>query len=796
MLDVTTNLREPLAQSLREVGEVCVSTCAHCGQRTAGRGRFCCLGCKAVYGLLHRRGLAERFYELRGAEGLPATAITDGRFDWLQVARSSGGNVLSATIRGIHCGACVWLIESLYKEHGGKAGLYLAPGSGSVRVRLTPGFDVEGWFRDIERFGYSTGPAVAGSGDERASDLLVRTGICVALSMNVMLLSAARYVGLDSHSGLGTLFHDVGFAMCVAATVIGGSVFMKPAWEAIRRRTPTLDIPIALGLALAFGSTSWGYFSHGQGAFYSDTVTVFVTLMVLGRYLQERVLSSNRRRVQADLSAGSLLVRRVESTGPRLVRADTLTEGDTLLLGAGDLCPVRARAESGATINMEWINGESEPARIEAGSEIPAGGFVANGRATLAVALERLEASTLAELLRSPLRGDNLSEQGSASPYRGFIPLWILFVVTAGAAGAVGHGALYGTARGLEVLTSILVATCPCAIGLALPIAHDWALLQLRQQGVFVRTARFLEALLSVQTIAFDKTGTLTEGLSAQALTPLDAVDPAALAALRFMASSSSHPVAQAILAAVPEGPLVMAANAEEREGEGMMLTVGASEYRLGKPAFAAPAPSAHVGLPADVVFSRDGNVLASFSLRERLRPEARSEMQALRQAGFRVVLLSGDRRARVDECARALGLPSIDAHAEQTPANKRAWVEAQTAPVFFVGDGVNDVPAAAAAHCSATPAVDRPFLPARTDMFFTSRGLGAVRSALVMAARLKTVARVLFGVALAYNVVILGTALAGHLSPLLAAVAMPISSIGVVLLARIMLREPRAGAA
>ncbi|MFT5355303.1 MAG: Cu2+-exporting ATPase, partial [Polyangiales bacterium] len=350
-----------------------------------------------------------------------------------------------------------------------------------------------------------------------------------------------------------------------------------------------------------------------------------------------------------------------------------------------------------------------------------------------------------------------------------FYTILVLVIATVG--GAVTF-ARSDAAEALQVVTALLVVTCPCAFGIAVPLAREIAHAHLRTQGLYVRTASFLDRLQEVRRVVFDKTGTLTTGqLGVSCLRQPSAVEMMVLARL---ASSSMHPKSRVLHDVLGlETPF---AEAESVPGSGVRVELDGVEYRLGSATFALRQNLPGELRRADVVFSRNGEVLAAYETHEELRHDAAAEVRLL-SASKSLAILSGDRTERVAEIARSLGLS--EALGEQSPSDKAHYVATHDPEhTLMVGDGLNDHLALLEARCAGTPAIDRPFVANRCDFYLSASGIAPIRRAFEVATWLRHTQRRLLWIALVYNAVAVALALSGHMSPWLAAVLMPTSSL------------------
>jgi len=772
----------PLAPSALEDG-----TCLHCRTPLASGAKdgFCCHGCHSVYTLLKSSGL-DRYYALRGDRTLAPVGEHVGGHEqpWVELleqrlATQQGLQRFALDVQGLQCGACVWLMEALFKRQDDAYQVRVNPALGQLSCVVGAGFSLRGFVAAVESFGYRLGPQTK-SASRETSGLLLRTGICLALAANTMLISTATYFGLES-GPLYDLVQNASFGLATLSALVGGSYFVKRAWSGLRQGILHLDLPIALGMGLAYAGSALSLFFGGATASYLDTVSVFIALMLVGRLLQERLIERNRQALLSTDGASALLARRVREGRAELVPCAELSEGDLLLVCPGELVPVRAQLESDdATCALDWINGESEPRHFTRGEALVAGAINAGKSALTLRAQARFERSDLDALLRDDdshkarLRGDFWDQL--ARIYVGLVLL--------ATAGGVALWLLLDAplTRVLDVATAVLVVTCPCAFGIATPLAYELAVAGLRRAGLFVRSGSFFDRGARVRRIVFDKTGTLTTGT-------LELADPSALAslsaaergALYDLTAQSNHPkstaIARALLALDPAIAL-SGASATEVAGRGMECVRDGVVYRLGDPSWV-------LGLPSDLrgpVLAVNGVLRATLESVEVARPDAASEAATLAREGYELWIASGDSQARARDMARTLGIDTAHALGDLTPEQKRELIDRLDArDTLMLGDGINDGPALSRALCSGTPAVDRPFVPARADFYFLTPGLSPVRLALRVARSVRRRVHHALWFATAYNVFAVSLSYAGLMRPWLAAVLMPASSLVVL---------------
>lgn len=776
--------------------------CLHCGAEPLPGSAFCCAGCEAVHELLAEEGLLQ-FYALGGGKNAPARDASPevlARVDrkWLEPIlqeheKLSSPHRIDLGVQGLHCSACVWLFETLFKRMRAGGTITVSPTEGLVTLFVTREFPLVAFIDAIERCGYLFGAPTAS--EHTPSDPIVwRMGVSIALAMNAMILSLSFYTGLKEGPTF-RIFHAVEFAIACVSVLVGGPVFFRSAWNALRQRVLHLDVPIALGILLAFASSTLNYVRDRGGASYFDTLATFIALMLVGRFLQERVLASNRARVLSDSGLERILVRRHDGARTNLVPCTDVREGDRLVLAARDVAVVDVRlVGERARFSLDWIRGESDPVVYEQGDIVPAGACAAEDHTLEVEALTAFAESPLPRLLRRS--HDPTSESARRSGFWSTLAHYYVRAVLA--LGAVTFFAwMVATGdfdRSLNVVAAMLIVTCPCAFGIAAPLAYDLTQSRLRAEGFLIRSGRLLDRLVSVTDVVCDKTGTLTEGRlvwrNADVARGLPRRDQQAL---RSLALASSHPKSEAIarvfsqLDGVEAGP---GGKVREVVGKGVEGTFGDDVYRLGAGTWACAEGAQPT---SDPYFSRNGEPILVCEMAEQLRPDAAKELRGLADAGLRTWILSGDAQEKASLVAKECGIAAERTIGNATPDDKASFFrERPNMRALFLGDGLNDGLAAQEAYCVGTPALDRPFMASRADFYVVTPGLAPIRKAFTWAKRLRRVVRRTFAVALAYNVITVSLAAAGLMSPLACAIIMPLSSLSTVLTTTFSLRKKK----
>lgn len=733
--------------------------CIHCGtpfRPAAERPDFCCAGCEFVHGLIKERGLTQ-YYELQDGANFPVKAAVFQQRDyaWLAELKTATQGNLELDLQGISCIGCVWLIERLFERMPGAQTISIDPALGRVKLRCDESFDAVAFAREVQSFGYLLGPPTERSRRGNRG-LTLRLGICGALAMNAMLFTFPSYLGMAPSFEFAALFSKVAFVCATLSFLIGGSYFMSRSWRSLRMGVLHIDLPISLGLIAAYAGSivAWGH--SAESFLYFDFISTFTFLMLVGRWTQKATVRANRNR----LLDSSLQVAQPNA-------------GDRYSVAPGQVIPVTSKLLGGdATLGMEWISGESDTRLARAGQLIPGGAVnLANAPVELE-ATQSWQDSVLSRLLDSTPQTDR-----RARSLERFIRIYLIVVLCVGAAAFAGWLLTGGAPlAALQVLTSILVVSCPCAAGVALPLAEQMANNRARSAGVLVRENGLWARLPKVDTIVFDKTGTLTLEtmalLNGEALRALPVEDRALLLA---MVDNNLHPVASCLreqLLAAGTRPAALDQAPVEAVGLGIEAQHDDHVYRLGKPGWAGEAEG-------DTLFTRDGELLAAFRFGDAIREDAAEEFRALQQAGYTLHILSGDRPEKVAAMAAQLGLKSENARGGLSPDAKAAALrELGPERVLMIGDGANDSLAFNVSLCTGTPAIDRGLLERKADFYFLGRGLRGIRALIALAHRKRGADRRVLAFAITYNAVAVALSLAGHMTPLIAAIIMPLSGL------------------
>ena len=791
----------------------CAAECSHCGlpvpmarAERANTTQFCCDGCAAVYSVLNASGLAGYYDKQAVAERRAAPTPSRLRFEELddprfteQHCRAVGRGLSSVDLylEGIHCSACVWLVERLSR---------VAPSVVEARFDMTRSVLHVVWqleraplsavARALDSLGYR--PHAAGASDRAAEQrrgdrsLLLRVGLSGAAAGNVMLMALALYSGAfgGMTSEYVSLFRWGSLLITTPTVFLAGSVFFRGGLAALRTRTPHMDLPVSIGILAGYiGSVANTL--RATGDVYFDTLCTLTFLLLVGRYLQRTHHLRSTRASELLSALAPAAARLVEGQATRHVPAADVSPGSLVEVDVGERIPVDGRVVSGTSaIDASLLTGESQLQDITIGDRVHSG--TVNCIATVRVRVESAGPDTrLGRLVHAVevTQRERSPVVRLADRVAGYFVLAILVT----AALTFLCWLRIDAAHALDHTVALLVVTCPCALGMATPLAVSAALRRAAQVGILFKGGEFIEELARPGRFVFDKTGTLTEGR-------LDLVawagDLEAQALLRSAEEHSSHPIGRAIQRAFAANDLVCR-TVRELPG-GLSAEVAHRQLRAGSvasvaadlevPSWARALVEAHAAIGrTPVVIGVDGQVTAVAAFADTIRTDARRSLERLHALGFELELLSGDHPRVVQNIAQQLCVPFRAMRGGATPEAKLERIRELRASgerIFMVGDGVNDAAAMSAANVGIAVHGGAEVCLAAADVFTTRPGLTTVVLAALGARRAVTAIRLGIALSLVYNGVGIAFAISGHLSPLVAAVLMPLSSITVVTLA------------
>ena len=779
--------------------------CFHCGTRVGGSGltqhdkAFCCRGCLTVFELLSENGMTD-FYRLGPTAGVRVEAARPGgEFRYLDepAAREklvdfSNERLTRVTLRlpTIHCAACVWLLENLFR---------LKDGIGSSRVNF-PRKEAAVTFETgkvklselatlLTSLGYEPEFKLSDLDNRPQKSanrrLTVQLGIAGFAFGNIMLLSISMYLGLDQFTGgaMSRLFGYLSLGLAVPVLIWSAADYWRAARIGLQQQRLTIEVPIALGLiALALQSGAEVIGGHGVG--YFDSLTGLVFFLLCGRLFQQKTYE--RLVFDRDYKAFfPLAVTRKNGAGEERVSLAQLGEGDRVVIRNGELIPADARLAGGpALIDYSFVTGESEPVAKQPGDYLYAGGRQIGG----AVELE-LEKEVSHSYLTSLWNQDAFRKtKGSAldtltNRYSQRFTKMVIGV-------ALGAG-LFWSFRdptiALKAFTSVLIVACPCALALAAPFVLGTAQRVLARRKIFLKNSQVLETLAEVDTVVFDKTGTLTAAGAGELAFHGTALSPAEADRVRALAAHSNHPHA----ARIARNPTANGTRPEVRSfreitGCGVEGNVGGEEIWLGSAAWLAgrgivvPPPPAQAG--AVVHLAVNGKARGCYLLAQEVRDGASDLMKSL-SSDYETAMLSGDNDKQRARFAGWFKRPE-SLQFNQSPADKLGYIQrlqADGRKVLMAGDGLNDAGALQQSDVGVAIVENVGAFSPASDVIMAANMVPRTDALLRFARAATRITRASFIISALYNVVGVAIAARGWLSPVVCAILMPLSSVTVV---------------
>jgi Cu2+-exporting ATPase len=692
-----------------------------------------------------------------------------------------GRGHLELLVSGARCAACIGKIE---KAVGA------LPGVDSARLNLTTGklaVDLQATSTDpdrvvqvVENLGYRAclfDPTEAAAAQDREGrELAVALGVAGFGAGNVMMFTVPAWAGLfgqELNASTLTVMYWMAAIVATPCALFAGRPFFRSAWASLKRGKANMDVPISIGVLLTLIVSFSETILHGRHAYFDAAVTLLF-LLLIGRYLDHRLRANARSAARDLLALQTPVAVRLDGEAEHGVPVAEVRVGDRLAISPGDRIPVDGKVEAGVSeLDNALITGETALSPVGIGSALHAGALNLTGRLVM-TATARSEDSTLAAIARLMEAGAQsrsayvrLADKAAA--------LYVPIVHTAAAVTFVAVWALgLGPREALLRAAAVLIVTCPCALGLAVPAVQVAASSRLFRKGVLVKSGAALERLAEVDHVVFDKTGVLTEGRPRL----MDA--PAHLVAMAApLARASRHPLARALAASAGLG--LVANDCVETPGQGVEGLIDGRRARLGRASFVGVRT--HGGGETELWFGFVGDVKIRFTFEDQPRADAASTVAALKRLGLGVEILSGDLEEPVTRVARAVGVEAW--RAGLTPFEKADIIDrlkAQGRKVLMVGDGLNDAAALSKAHASMAPGAAVDAAQNAADLVFTGDDLGAVARAIIVARTARRRALENFGFSALYNLIAGPAAMLGLINPFIAALAMSGSSIVVLL--------------
>ncbi|MFO7542831.1 MAG: heavy metal translocating P-type ATPase [Thiobacillus sp.] len=803
--------------------------CFHCGLPVPDGAHYpiqfneqtrqaCCRGCQAVAQTIIDSGQGAYYTHRTVLPATPREAEAElaqmGLYDLPEIQESfvrvEAENIREAALilENIVCAACIWLNERHIAQLPGVLSVEINYATRRARVRWDNSrIQLSAILKAVSDIGYIAHPFDPGRSDDifkrERNTAIKRLAIAGLGMMQVMMYALPTYTATDMTLDIRMLMSWASLVLTIPVVLYSAWPFFIGAWRDLKRRALGMDVPVALGVGTAFVASVYSTFS-GEGEAYYDSVTMFVFLLLTGRFLEMNA----RRRAGAAVEELVKLLPAVTTRLPHWPARDEeqvpvarLTVGDHVLVRPGETLPADGVVVDGdSAVSEAMLTGESLPLSKAVQSRVVGGSL--NQASPLVVQVDRLGADTrIASIVRLLDRAQ--SEKPRIGQLADRAAAWfvgLLLVITV-VIGLVWYA--IDPSKVLWIVVSVLVVTCPCALGLATPAALTTATGRLTRLGLLTTRGHALETLARATDLVFDKTGTLTHGhLSLRRVVTLGGRSESDVRALATaLEAGSEHPIARALR--VKDGSTLSASEIRNTPGRGVEGMIDGHTYRIGSPRFAAqtdqaptPPRQAHEnehpengheyprnGHESWVALADESGLIAWFALADAPRPDAAASLAALQQQGLRLHLLSGDGEAVVKATAQQLGI--ADWHAGALPEDKLAYVNAlqkEGRIVAMVGDGINDAPVLAGAQVSIAMGEGADVAQAAADMVMLGGRLSTLADGVALARKTQQIIRQNLGWALGYNLIAIPAAALGHVTPWIAGIGMSASSLLVVL--------------
>lgn len=777
-------------------------SCFHCGEPcpdnsiAIGEKHFCCQGCKTVFEILSANEMCE-YYDIEETPGItPKQDLITDRFDYLddetvkpQVIEFSDGQVDKVTFHTptMHCASCIWLLEKLHEMdqrilssvvNFPRKQVTITYKSELMKLSETAAF--------LSRLGYEPLVSLDSVGKRQQStaekQLYLKIGLAGFAFGNVMILSFPEYLSRvgEVDPTFKIVFGYLSLLLSLPVLLFASRDYYRSAWTGIRARTVNIDVPITLGIGMLFFRSTWEILTQ-SGVGYLDSFTGLVFFLLVGRLFQQKtyeVLSFERDYKSFFPLSVTRRINNVEAVVP----VSKLKPGDRIVIRNQELIPADSvLLKTSAYIDYSFVSGESTPVSKGAGDFIYAGGRQVGTTIELEVIKEPSQ-SYLTQLWNNDIFSKPRFSRLTAMVNQ--VSHYFTFGVLAIAAIASLYWLQFDTATSIKVFTAVLIVACPCALALSSPFALGTALRIFGRKGFYVKNTEAVEALAKIDTIVMDKTGTLTESrqetieFSGEILSVDHQED------VKSLVQHSTHPLSQKIFQALDAAGLHPVGHFQELSGKGIQGEVRGKLIQLGSAKWLGLEDDEHASedMKTRVFLRVDDTVMGSFLITNVFRQGLRPLLKDL-NTRFRMFLLSGDTEREKAALVNLFGSEK-NLMFKQSPENKLAFVsriQTEGAHVLMVGDGLNDAGALRASEVGIAITDDVSAFSPASDGILTGDNLNLLATFIKMSKATTSVIIASFVISILYNVVGIGFAVVGKLSPLVSAILMPASSISVV---------------
>lgn len=777
-----------------------MAECVHCGQECGknpvifDNKPFCCNGCSMVYQILQEKKM-NRYYTMMPTPGIRLDAENKAgtRYAFLdndevrsQFLEFSDGGIsrVNLFIPGIHCSSCIWLLENLQTLHEGVIHSHV----NFVRKEVNITFrDSEITLRQLVELLHSIHYIPELSHSTKKKDehqkvnrsTLMKIGVAGFAFGNIMLLSFPDYLpgGEQIDRLMSGTFGIVSFILALPVVTYCSWDFFLSAYKSLRKKIINIDLPISIGILALFLESSYEIFS-GIGTGYMDSLAGLLFFMLIGRWYQGRTYES----LSFDRDYRSyfpIAVTRIQEGKEEFVPLAELKPGDSILVRNGELIPADSELLEGeGSIDYSFVTGEAFPVAKQPGDHVFAGGRQTGAALRLKVE-KAVEQSYLTRLWNEDKVGDD--EKRSMQSVVNRVSHYFTIIILVLATGALIYWSFDDFGKAVYVFASILIVACPCALALTIPFTFGNVMRVFGRNGFYIRNTSVIEAITHTNAVVFDKTGTITHSRSMKINWDGSPLSETEMQWIRSLARNSTHPLSVMIGEWLPESPLLIAESFKEIPGMGISGKIDGHIVMMGSRSFIAGSEVAADTRLSSVYVSVNNTLKGRFTLENRYREGLNEVVSGFE--GYSLHLVSGDNDAERENLTNIIG-SGENLHFNQSPTDKLAYVrqlKENGKHVIMIGDGLNDAGALLSADVGVTIADDVYHFSPACDAILQSSKFGRLHEYLRFARSAMKIVYSGYGISFLYNVIGLSFAVQGLLSPVVAAILMPLSSITVV---------------
>lgn len=771
--------------------------CYHCGADCGKRPivyeekSFCCSGCQTVYSILYENGL-DSYYALNQSPG-KRPEISDSKYAFLdndEIAqqlisfREGALTGIQTFMPNMHCSSCIWLLENLYKiepavrsshVNFSKREAYIMFDHEKISIRRMAEF--------LDALGY---PPVIGKNNEKSKKIInkrfiIQLGVAFFCFGNIMLFSFPEYFTVDkSYDDFRNFFAYLIFGFSLPILLFSARDYLISAYKAIKTRMINLDVPISLGILVLYAKSVTDIFS-GEGPGYMDSFAGFILFLLIGKWFQHR--THDAMSFERDYkSYFPLAVKRVKENLESIVQIEEVQPDDRLIIHNGEIMPADAVLQSeNAQIDYSFVTGESDLISKKKGDLLYAGGKL-SGAAIEVVVKAAVKRSYLTSLWNNHVFE---REKSGLSKIQETLSRYFLVALLIIALLIAAFWIYYDISKVIPVITAVLIVACPCALSISYPFTFGMILRSVGRNGLYLKNTRVIEDLDEITDIAFDKTGTLTMGSSKNVHYLGEELSAVQLEFLDAATKSSTHPMSVSIRSYLHQNYDIGSTENhqfEEHQGLGVQISMGTNVLKLGSYRY-LKVPKIDDETSSFIAWN--GAVLGRFFVKQEFRKNTLGMIQFLSKKGYRIHVITGDNeRSQADLDAIFSGQAALNFH--QTPIDKLNYIKTlqdQGAKVLMFGDGLNDAGALRQSNVGISVSDNvYQFSPA-CDGILDTHHFKHIPQILELSQYGKKALRVCFYFSLFYNVIGLSFAASGLMSPIVAAILMPLSSFTVAVL-------------